>query len=453
MHWTPWCAVLLVGASGLACGRAGGDARPEDAGVTPAVEAVQARVGTLPLEERVSGVVKAYNQVTIRAEIEAPIVEVYVRSGEAVKQGQPLVRLQDDALRDQLRQAEAAVRLEGAAAKAARARVAELQAQASRARALAQEELVSRLELETVEAQLAAAEASADQADARVEQVRATVEERRSALRRTVVRSPIAGHVGRRQAEVGMIANASALLFEVGTLEQVIVEVPLTGEMLGHVHEGQPVRIAAQSLRGEPIEAKLSRISPFLAASSFSTMGEIDVRNAAGRLRPGMFVNVDVLYGESERATLVPTSALWEDPRTGVRGVFVLDLPEGAEPAAGGANGVPPRLSSKAVPVALRPVEVVGEGRAAVGVRGLDEGEWVVTIGQHLLGGDRGASARYRPTSWDRVLDLQSRQREDLIQGFLEEQQRMARTLGAEPPSNEQFLGKGAPTPAPGGSR
>jgi RND family efflux transporter MFP subunit len=433
----------------MACARAGGDARREDAGVTPAVEAVQARVGTLPLEERVSGVVKAHNQVAIHAEIEAPIVAVMVRSGEAVEEGQPLVRLQDDALRDQLRQAEAAVRLEEAAAKAARARVAELEAQASRARALAKEQLVSRLELETVEAQLAAAEASADQADARVEQARATVEERRTALRRSIVRSPVAGRVGRRQAEVGMIASPSTLLFEVGNLDEVIVEVPLTGEMLGHVREGQPVRIGSQSLGGEPIQARLSRIPPFLAAGSFSTVGEIDVRNGDGRLRPGMFVNVDILYGESDRATLVPTSALWEDPRTGVRGVFVLDLPEGAAPAPeAGKTGVP-ALSAEPVPVALRSVEVVAEGRAAAGVRGLEEGEWVVTVGQHLLGGDRGAAARFRPTSWDRVLDLQSRQREDLVQGFLEKQQRMARAQGAEPPSNEEFLGKPAASAAP----
>lgn len=421
----------------LACSPGALPAELRSDAVTPAVEAVQARSGTLPLEERLSGVVRAENQVEIRAEISAPVVEVLVRSGEAVRQGQPLVRLQDDTLRDQLRQAEASVRLEEASAQAALARVAELSAQVSRARALAEQALISRLELETLEAQLAGAEAMADQAAARVDQAQATVEERRSAIARTVVRAPVAGRVGRRNAEVGMLAEPGALLFQVGNLDTLIVEVPLTGEMLRYIREGQPARIHGASRGGEAIRATLSRISPFLAANSFSTLGEIDVENADGRLRPGMFVKVDLLYGESDRATLVPTSALWENPRTGARGVFVVDF-EGA-----GARPDPPgTLSSRTYEAALRPVEVLAEGRATLGVRGVEAGEWVVTVGQHLLRSDEAAPARVRPTTWERVLELQALQREDLLRGFLEEQQRHARTLGAAPPTNEAFLAR-----------
>ena len=47
-----------------------------------------------------------------------------------------------------------------------------------------------------------------------------------------------------------------------------------------------------------------------------------------------MFVTVDVLYGESDRATLVPAAALWENPRTGVQGMFV------GVPAILGKNGM-----------------------------------------------------------------------------------------------------------------
>jgi hypothetical protein len=49
-----------------------------------------------------------------------------------------------------------------------------------------------------------------------------------------------------------------------------------------------------------------------------------------------------------------------------------------------------------------------------------------------------------RPTTWERVTALQSLQREDLLQSFLDEQQRQARTRGAVPPTNEEFLGGGS---------
>jgi HlyD family secretion protein len=447
----PRRTIALLAALALAgCYRGrGSEAEGREPAVTPAVEAVEARSGRLPLEERLSGVVKAENHVTIRPEIAAPIAEVFVRSGEAVRRGQPLVRLRQDTLKDQFRQAEAQVRLEEAAAKAARARVAELRAQVVRARQLGLQQLVSRLEVEMLEAQMAAAEASADQADAQVAQARATVQERRSAVAKTLVRAPVTGRVGQRNAEIGMMAETSTVLFEIGNLDRVIVEVPLTGEMLRHVKEGQVALIHSPAPDGEAIRARVSRISPFLAAGSFTTIGEIDVANPDGRLRPGLFVTVDVLYGESDAATLVPVSALYEDPRTGVRGVYV--VAPGAAADAATADG----LSAQPLPVALRAVDVLAEGRATVGVRGLQPGEWVVTVGQHLLAAAPDATARVRRTTWERVLDLQGLQREDLLRGFLEKQQHLARTLGAAPPRTDQIRGpeaspKTAPAPRSG---
>jgi RND family efflux transporter MFP subunit len=424
-----------------------GHSRPAVDASVPPVEAVVARSGVLPFEERLSGIVRAANQVTIRPEIEAPVVEVLIRSGDAVERGQPLVRLDSRTLEDQLRQAEASVRLAEAAAREAEARIAELEAQHSRTAALAAQELISQLEVETLAAQLAAARAARDQAAARVDQARAEAEERRSALARTVVRAPVAGHVGQRNVEVGMLVEPTTELFVIGNLQELIVEIPLTEKLLEHVREGQPVRISAPVLGARALEAAIARISPFLESGSFSTIAEIDVRDERGRLRPGMFVTVDVLYGETEQATIVPESALWEDPESGTRGVYVVacDPCELASPAQG-----EPRLSHQALAVSFHPVEIVAKGGGAAAVRGVEPDSWVVTLGQHLLRADAGATARVRATSWDRVLDLQGLQREDLLRGFLERQQDWARERGAEPPTNEEFLGGGAaPAAAP----
>lgn len=432
-----WPLMLLLGVlPGFLAGCGPGDdpASGDDAqaDLAPAVEAVPARRGTLPLEERLNGVVRADNQVIVRPEIEAPVVAVLVRNGEAVASGQPLVRLQDDTLRDQLRQAEANVRLAEASGREARARVAEVEASARRIRELARQELVSALEAETQEAQLAAVRASAAQATAGVDEARAAVEERRTALDRAVVRAPVAGRIGQRNAEVGMLVGPDDALFVLGDLGDLIIEVPLNEEMLRDIRTGQEVRIGAPALRGSPggqsLTATLSRISPFLEENSFSTVGEIDFDNSAGRLHPGMFVTVDIFYGESAAATLVPTSALWEDPRTGLRGIYVLKAPPAKGPDA--ATGV-----------RLQNVEVLAEGRGMAGVQGVRAGEWVVTVGQHLLAEDRAESARVRPTTWERVLQLQGLQREDLLQSFLDKQQRWARERGTEPPTRDEFLG------------
>jgi RND family efflux transporter MFP subunit len=423
----------------------------------PLVESVEARFGALPLEETVHGVVRAENEVVVRSEISAPVAEVLVRSGEAVERNQILVRLQDDEFQEQLRRAEADVALAEATAAEARARSAELEARVRRTRNLAAENLVSEQELETLVAQLDASRAASRASEARVEQARASVDERRSALAKTRVRAPVAGRVGERRVEVGMLATPSSVLFRVGGLDRVIVEVTLTEEMLARVQPGLPVVIRPRDRGVEPIEASLTRVSPFLAAESFTTVGEIDLDNSDGRLRSGMFVTVRILYGTTDEATLLPTSALWEDPRTGDRGVFVVDDATGLEATGDGRADD----SEQARTVSFRRVTVRAEGRGSVGVEGIAPGEWVVISGQHLLrrniddatsvaaaAGDR-TEARIRPTTWERIIALQSLQREDLLNEFLDKQQRVARALGTEIPESESVVQRALENDAP----
>jgi hypothetical protein len=72
-----------------------------------------------------------------------------------------------------------------------------------------------------------------------------------------------------------------------------------------------------------------------------------------------------------------------------------------------------------------------------------------VTLGQQLLSA-ADARARVRLLEWERVLALQSLQREDLMRSFLAKQRRLARERGAVPPTNQEFLGAGSAAPAAG---
>jgi HlyD family secretion protein len=452
-----WCrglasavAVAVLATCGCGHDRAGGST----ASTTPAVEALPSRRGSLPVDEVISGVVRAHNQVAIRPEISGTVVEVTVHNGDAVAAGQPLVRLDGSSLREQLRSAEADLGVAEATALETEAHVDEVEARAVRIRALAADGLTSDLELETLEAQLTAARATAGQAEASVDRARADVSERRSALAKATITAPTAGVVGQRDAEAGMVVGPSSKLFVLGDLDDLIVEVPLTQEMLAEVEVGSPVEITARGRAGEPLVAEISRISPFLEAGSFSTTAEIDVSGAAG-LRPGMFVTVRVLVGDSETATLVPSTALWEDPRTGDWTVFVVTDTAGLVEMDDPGDDIPetPRT------VVRRRVNRVAEGRGRTAVTGIEDGAWVVTVGQQLLqdrldeGGD-SVAARVRPTSWTRVLELQGLQREDLLLRFLAKQRAVARSFGAElPPSTvavEEALRSSAPAEADG---
>lgn len=419
----------LIGCGDEAADQAGGSSGfggPDGLVATiPAVEVVQAQFGTLPLEERLVGVVKAENQVDIYPEITAPIAEVLVQSGELVKKGQVLVRLEARQFREQLNQAKANLRIAEADAKQAEARLRELSLQFERTESLAKKALVSELDLETQRAQIDASRAGFERTQAQVDQVRATVQERETNLARTVIRAPIDGRVGQRNAEVGMRANANTQLFLIGDLSRVRIEFAITENMLGYIKEGQNARISSESFPDTAMVRPVSRISPFLEAASFSTIAELDMPNAGGLLKPGMFVNVDVYYGESQQATIVPNSALYEDPNSGAMGVFVatsLGIEVQVMEAEGEDDLAP---LSEPTPIEFREVDVIAEGHDLSGIAGIDDNAWVVTVGHHLLRGDK-PQARTRAMTWKRLITFQNMKREDLLEQFLEKQQKVA---------------------------
>ncbi len=144
-----------------------------------------------------------------------------------------------------------------------------------------------------------------------------------------------------------------------------------------------------------------------------------------------MFVTVDVFYGETETATLVPTSSIWEDPLSGERGVYVVPGMGELEVVPSGDLGTG---APKPQPVVFRRVSILAEGRGTVGVAGVADGDWVITVGHQMLSDDDDPVAVVRPTAWDRVIELQNLQREDVLKGFLDKQQRLMNAAADAPP-------------------
>jgi RND family efflux transporter MFP subunit len=390
----------------------------------PAVEAVKARHGSLPLSERLTGLVRAKNLIAIYPEINAVIISVNVENGDYVKRGDPIIHLRDKEFNERLKQARASHQIAKAQARQAQARLEEVQADLKRIQSLTEQGLASTAELENIRAESVSAEADIALATARVAQAQATMDERKETLSQTVIRSPITGRVGNRNAEIGMLVNSNTRLFTLGQLDSVRVEVILTDRMLNYIRKGQRTEIHLDHATMGTISAPLSRISPFLHPVTHSTDAQIDLANPGRKLMSGMFVSVDVFYGESEQATLVPLSSLYENPSTGETGIYITKESLQAEPVTTG--GAPARTAlSDPVTFTFVAVEILAKGHMEAGIRGIEPGEWVITIGQDLIGSD-SSRARVRKVDWAWVENLQQLQRQDLLQEFMKKQQAAA---------------------------
>ncbi len=263
-------SLSLLSSSGCT-DNAGNEAEVEQ--LIPAVEAVQAGYGALPLTQRVSGVVRARNQIEVHPEISALVTEVLVNDGDEVQAGQALVRLRATEFEKRLTQARANHRITVAQLRRAQAQAKEARADYLRLQQLGEESLASDAELESGEAQAESAAAEVELADARVDQAMAGVEEEEENLTRTVVRAPIAGHVGRRDVEPGMLADPGTRLLTLGQLDSVRVEIILTDRMLAEIEEGQRTEIPGKR---HPLGAPVAHLA----------VPEPDLPHHRGRDRP-----------------------------------------------------------------------------------------------------------------------------------------------------------------------
>ena len=401
--------IFIVSCSGDSSGQQG-NSRGDGVRI-PTVEAVVSMYGSLPLEERLTGSVRARNQVEIYPEISARITQVLVNDGDRVEQGQVLVRLRDSEISERLNQATSGFQIAVAQVRQAENSLSQAESNLRRVRQLADRDLGSAAELERLEAEVESAKASLQLAVAQREQASSVVSERRTALGNTEIKAPISGVVGRRSAEIGQQVGPGSRLFEIGDTDMMRVRVMLTEQMLGYVSTGQTVLITTPSLPDTLLRASVSRISPFLNPVSHTTHAEIDVDNSDGLLLPGMFVTVDILYGDSEQATLIPNSAIYRHPRDGSIGVYVagsigteLEFEDDERPEVFGPTSVE-----------FRQIDVVARGRMMSGVHGVDEDQWVVTLGHNLITSRNATQAVIRATEWEHIIDLQQMQSRDLL--------------------------------------
>lgn len=406
-------SIALAGLTLWGCSGSEDESGNQRSRPVPTVEATLAQFGSLPLEERLNGSVRAFNQTDIFAEVSAPVLNVYVNNGDAVEAGQPLVRLRDVDARERMRQAEANLQISEAQRDQTQARLDQQERQLERLKQLTARELQSASELEELQADVFATRALLRLNEAQVRQAASVLQERKNELDYTVVTAPISGIIGQRNAEVGQQVSPTTRLFQIGDMNRMRVQVTLTERMLSRISPGMRAQITSDAFGDSVVTASVTRISPFLNPVTHTAEAEIEVENTGRLLRPGMFVGVDIFYGDSDQATLVPNNAIYRHPREGFQGIYVApSLGNELNFAYDPDQEIPQMVGP--TEVEFRRIEVVARGRMVTAVRGVDPNTYIVTLGQNLLA-DGGGNARIRRVEWDHILDLQQLQSRDLI--------------------------------------
>jgi RND family efflux transporter MFP subunit len=257
------------------------------------------------------GVVEAVRQSTIAAQVQARIVEMRVRAGDAVKSGQVLVRLDARTAADQVASGQAQVA-------AAQAQLEAARRDFERNRRLYEKRYISQAAMEQAETQHKAAEAQA-----RASIAQAGVASTQSTF--STLLAPYTGVVASVSAEVGDMASPGTPLVTIydPTELRVVAQVPESYAKL--VASGKPVLVTIPGGTGEPRVVDTARVVMLPTANPATHTREIRLTlPSAQGVSPGMFARArfPLVVAGAPRIT-VPASAVVRRPEFAA--VYVVD--------------------------------------------------------------------------------------------------------------------------------
>lgn len=197
----------------------------------------------------------------VAGKVPGKVVELLVREGDAIAQGQILLRLDDRQVRARLEQA-----TQGLAAvtpQLVTAQRAEEQARrdAARLRNLLAQGTSTRRETEHTQLAWAVSQGQLTTARAQQAQAEAALAEAQSVLDDLTIRAPASGIVTQRLVDVGEVVAPGAPLFDIVDLDRLYLKVYVPEKEIGKVRLGLSARIYTDAFPNEPMSATVRYIA------------------------------------------------------------------------------------------------------------------------------------------------------------------------------------------------
>jgi membrane fusion protein (multidrug efflux system) len=251
-----------------------------------AVTTIIAQRQTWPSTLGLIGTAAAIQGVTVSADLPGTVEKINFESGKEVRAGDVLVELDTRQERAQLAAAEADRDL---------ARI-----NYDRQQQLVNQGVVARNEYDNANAQQKSTEA-------KVGEIKATIE-------RKTIKAPFSGILGIRQVNLGQYLAAGQAIVSLQSLNPIYVNFGVPQQDATHVQIGRTLRVTSDNLPGAQFSGRVTAIDSVVNETTRNIQVQATLANPKERLRPGMFVQVDVGVGANRDVIALPASAITYAP-------------------------------------------------------------------------------------------------------------------------------------------
>jgi membrane fusion protein, multidrug efflux system len=296
------------------------------------------------------GSISSLRNVSVSNEVPGTVSKIRFESGQIAREGQVLVELDASVERAQLASADARRELAGRTAQ--------------RSKILAEGNVISRSQLDEVDAQLKTATTDTAALRAQVD--------------RKVIRAPFRGRLGIRAVNVGQYLTPGTTVTTLDAMGGTFADFTLPQEELATVKVGMPVRVTMEGTK-TPLQGTISAVDPTIDPTTRNVKLRAAIPDLAENTRPGMFVNVQVITPEQKAVVSVPATAIVH--ASFGDSVFVI---EDKKPGSPGMDKTP---DGKPVKIARQQFVRVGVARGdfVAITKGVTAGQQVVSAGAFKL--------------------------------------------------------------------
>jgi membrane fusion protein (multidrug efflux system) len=247
-----------------------------------AVTTVVAQRETWPATLTVIGTVAAIQGVTVSADLPGTIDKIHFESGQWVHEGDVLVELDTRQERAQLANVEAQRDL--------------AHINYDRAQQLEKQGVISRSEYDTATAQQKTS-------DAQVGDIRA-------AIARKTIHAPFTGLLGIRQVSLGQYLAAGQSIVSLQSLDPIYVNFGVPQQETAHLTQGRGLRVTNGDLPGMAFSGRINALDSVINEQTRNIQVQAILSNKGDKLRPGMFVQVELPIGQPRAVVPLPASAI-----------------------------------------------------------------------------------------------------------------------------------------------
>jgi membrane fusion protein (multidrug efflux system) len=247
-----------------------------------AVTSIVAQREHWPATMTVIGTMEAVQGVTVSADLPGTVARINFDSGKPVRAGDVLVELDTRQERAQLASLEAQRDL--------------AKINFGRTQKLVDEGVISRQDFDAATAQQRATEAN-------VAEIRATID-------RKTIRAPFSGSLGIRQVNLGQYLSAGQAIVPLQSLNPIYVNFGVPQQTAPQVRVGRTLRVAKEDLPSLAFPGRVTAIDSVVNEATRNVQIQATLSNPEGKLRPGMFVQVELALGAARSVIALPASAI-----------------------------------------------------------------------------------------------------------------------------------------------